>query len=678
MKKIVLFLLIVFSRIAYSQWEPCNNGFYGGSIEIMVADGNYVFAWLFDAGIYYSSNSGSNWTKMNTSFSYSDKWTGCSEDVMYLNGNKLFVGVDKIIYLTTDYGNTWVEKESGIISQPIYALAGYGNYIFVGTRKGLFVSSDNGDNWQEKDSGITNKYCEYITVSGNNIYTATSDAIYLSTDNGDNWIKQSKNISNSGCIAADSNNVYLSSYYNGIFISNDYGKTWVQHNSGLTKNCFISICIFNKNIYAGINGGGIIVSTDNGNTWLEKNSGLTSNSPLCFASYGDKLYVGTLGGGVFLTTDNGDSWTQMNNDLECSTIYGITAIGKNLFAGTNDNGMFVSTDNGNSWAKKNSGLTSPNIWCTANIGNEVLIGTGNGLFMSTDNGNSWLEKDSGFTGYSTHFIAVTGNKIYAATDSNLFLSTNNGESWILQNSRVPQNWIDCLAVSDSNVFLGVYGVGLLIYSVNKDRWTSPSSGMDAGLIKNIAITGNNIIVVETYDGIFSSNDNGKNWIFINSDFVYDYLSIINCFYTYKDYIIAGTEKGFYVSNDDANTWFPKNIGLVNTDILSISNNDDYFFVGTVGGGMYRAKINDIIITNVNDINTQNNLLAIYPNPANDFVVINTPPDVNNKIIQIYNIFGIKVLEKEVQQVINNLYIESLPEGVYYIRMGAQTRMFVKE
>ncbi|MGA2296634.1 MAG: hypothetical protein ABSG15_03700, partial [FCB group bacterium] len=226
MKKLVLFLLIFLSQFAFSQWEPCNNGFYGGAIENLAADGNYVIAWVYNSGIYYSSNSGNNWTKMKTSFSYNYNWTGSSENVFYLNGSKLFVGVDKIIYLTTDYGNSWVEKGSGLFTQPIYALNGSGNYLYAGTRQGLFVSSDNGDNWQEKDTGITNNYIERITVSGKNIYTLTWDEFYLSTDNGDSWIQQSDNFTESFDIAADSNNVYWASEH-GIYISTDFGKTWI-------------------------------------------------------------------------------------------------------------------------------------------------------------------------------------------------------------------------------------------------------------------------------------------------------------------------------------------------------------------------------------------------------------------------------------------------------------------
>ncbi len=63
-------------------------------------------------------------------------------------------------------------------------------------------------------------------------------------------------------------------------------------------------------------------------------------------------------------------------------------------------------------------------------------------------------------------------------------------------------------------------------------------------------------------------------------------------------------------------------------------------------------------------------LTIYPNPAKDFVTIN-PATENSKVI-ITNSYGINVLEVELVKGKNNINIQSLNKGVYFVSIKGES------
>lgn len=60
------------------------------------------------------------------------------------------------VFRSTNYGKTWVEKNTGLPTKDVSALAASGQYIFAGTHDGIFRSSDNGAHWSAVNTGLTN------------------------------------------------------------------------------------------------------------------------------------------------------------------------------------------------------------------------------------------------------------------------------------------------------------------------------------------------------------------------------------------------------------------------------------------------------------------------------------------------------------------------------------------
>ncbi|HRE58234.1 MAG TPA: hypothetical protein PLW09_10480, partial [Candidatus Kapabacteria bacterium] len=73
----------------------------------------------------------------------------------------------------------------------VYSLIQIGNYLYAVTYDDVFRSSDNGDSWQEKSSGLDNRYVFSLIQIGNYLYVGTRElwplqggGVYRSSDNG--------------------------------------------------------------------------------------------------------------------------------------------------------------------------------------------------------------------------------------------------------------------------------------------------------------------------------------------------------------------------------------------------------------------------------------------------------------------------------------------------------------
>ncbi|HRP02377.1 MAG TPA: T9SS type A sorting domain-containing protein [Candidatus Kapabacteria bacterium] len=82
---------------------------------------------------------------------------------------------------------------------------------------------------------------------------------------------------------------------------------------------------------------------------------------------------------------------------------------------------------------------------------------------------------------------------------------------------------------------------------------------------------------------------------------------------------------------------------------------------------------------VKDISLHNTDVAIFPNPATDFITINYDNKDNNisSPAFIYDILGLQVLQKSFINSNNKIDISHLTPGVYFIKIGNRIEKFVK-
>ncbi|MGA2297288.1 MAG: T9SS type A sorting domain-containing protein [FCB group bacterium] len=305
----VLFLISTLNFTSlYAQWEECNNGIGVNTPVCFFVDGNNTYAGT-SSGIFVTTDYGDNWTDKNSGFKLRYPpaiWSLAKSDNNIFAGTLLYG-----IFLSTDKGENWVQKSNGlpyidmgldtIFPEEVYALMINNNYIFAGTQNGVYLSTDNGDNWIFKNNGLpqfdTNKREVFsLAVSGNNIFAGTRYGVYMTSDNGDNWFFKSKGLENLTfySFAISGNNIYAATCFGGIFLSTNNGNDWV--NIGRKDTCIDEILIKDKYIFAS---GGFYISSDNGINWSTYENGLKDFAIVSLILNGDYIFAGDGDYGVY-------------------------------------------------------------------------------------------------------------------------------------------------------------------------------------------------------------------------------------------------------------------------------------------------------------------------------------------------------------------------------------------
>jgi hypothetical protein len=77
---------------------------------------------------------------------------------------------------------------------------------------------------------------------------------------------------------------------------------------------------------------------------------------------------------------------------------------------------------------------------------------------------------------------------------------------------------------------------------------------------------------------------------------------------------------------------------------------------------------------------QNNDLKIYPNPANDKIVVEVSyqnPSVNNKL-SIFDIHGQLLMQKQIDKLKTEIDISELARGIYFLRIENRSELYVRK
>ncbi len=163
----------------------------------------------------------------------------------------------------------------------------------------------------------------------------------------------------------------------------------------------------------------------------------------------------------------------------------------------------------------------------------------------------------------------------------------------------------------------------------------------------------------------------------------------NIVYTY----ISGINNHIYASQiNSAGTflWTPNPLALNTTanskswvDALAIIRNNDLFVVfhETRGGhsGAYAQKVgcDGQLPTSVKKYKTEPGLIAIYPNPANDKIIVDCS-NQKNIMLSLFNITGKLMLQKIIPEDKTTLDISTLPQGMYMITISNTRQTVIKK
>jgi hypothetical protein len=328
-------------------------------------------------------------------------------------------------------------------------------------------------------------------------------------------------------------------------------------------------------------------------------------------------------------------------------------------------------------------LNNPAIHTFAVSAENIFIGTeGSGVFLSTNNGTKWDSINSGLTDFIQHNIsALTFNSagLFAGTAGGLYLSTNNGTSWNAVNTQREVVPINCLAVSDSNLFVGTSGDGIYHSTNNGLTWDPYSSRLGYMYVSSFTISGVNLFAGTNY-GAFLSIDNGNNWNPINTGLTSATISTI---FAYNNKLVAATFNGngsdIYLSTNNGSNWAKFNTGLTSDiyvyDFISSGNN----IYAATSQGVWRRPINELIVgveQNRSEVPTMFSLSQNYPNPFNPTTNISfIIPTKSFVTLKIFDALG-----REVAMLVNGYLsvgsytkqwnAKSASSGIYYYSLVA--------
>ncbi len=452
-----------------------------------------------------------------------------------------------ITWKSVDGGNNWVSTTEwtypnarGYTHCDVHALEYIGNKLFVGSDGGISISTDMGDNFANISSGLGIRMFYRMGSAKTNSITIATGA----QDNG--WIDWIGADGMETAVDHTNANIIYGSSQNGSFYKTTNGGTSY---SGLTTPStngnwttpFVIDPNTNTTLYVGYDE--LYKSTNSGGTWTQISTiGIGDLDHIAVApSNSNYIYISS-GNTIYRTTNGGTNWTNISTGLGSSTINGIAVHNSSpdkVAVATSGSKIYTSTTGGVAWTNSTGNFPAVSARCLVyqNDASEGLyVGTNTGVYYKDNTMVNWIPFAVGLpiVGVNELEIHYASNKIRAATygrgiwesdicrDVALDISVTNiieplNAATYCNNSIIPKitlsntgtvtvtsavimykmdatatqtlNWSGSLAASASTVItLNTYS-GLTVSAHTFSVWaSSPNSGVDQDASNNSKVS----------------------------------------------------------------------------------------------------------------------------------------------------------------------------------------------
>ncbi len=328
------------------------------------------------------------------------------------------------------------------------------------------------------------------------------------------------------------------------------------------------------------------------------------------------------------TTNGGQTWT--SEDVPTSVnIFAVAATSANeVFTACYDT-VYHSSDGGVNWEAEYLNTSNNDFYDIFffDDNNGWIAGPATNTCKTTDGGNTWTNY---FTGIAIEaFFGInfpTLNNGWAVGEIGIVANTTDGG----------ENWT---GVED------YFGTRANLYSVDFSNTNNGWIVGDSGLVYITTNAGTNWVRNETGSGYYYRDvdfiDNTNGWIVGNNGII-----------MFSEN--AGTSWNFQTSNTTNNL---KSVCMINENLgWAVGEN------GTIlKYGLSETFVND----NVN----QNNIISIYPNPANSIADFSVNLDCsNNYIFEIFDINGKTVYSKNIKSQKFQINVSDFEDGIYLCKI----------
>ena len=435
--------------------------------------GDTVFAAIVNRGLYRSPDKGLSWFHVNSGLSD----TRVTE--LVLSGDFAFAGTDSGVFVSIDRGFSWTPTS---LLDRVNCLAQKDSLLFAGTRRGdLFLSTNYGTSWNEADSGLYATIISDLLVIDDNMFAATDSGVFYSTNRGGFWqpLRFGLSVLSVVALASFSGDLYAGTE-GGMSIFGD-GNTWTPKNCGLIATTVRALAILDSTLFAGTIGSGMFTSMTSGATWnqIPASSGLKSNHIISLFRSEDKIFAGTIDAGVFVTSNGGVTWAVASNGLQIqSPVFAFAGGGSALYAAMTG-GVFLSTNAGQFWTRFSGGVidTAYSLISTLNY---LFVGTADtGVYRTPHDSTRWEYFSSGLTDSTIRSFAVKGNNLFAGGfRDDVFRSPIDTAQWERLNNGLPDTSANDLLRSGTDLFAAT-PLGVFLFPDTGETWISWNEGLTA-------------------------------------------------------------------------------------------------------------------------------------------------------------------------------------------------------
>ncbi len=319
-----------------NSWQELKHGLSDRLITSFCIYENTMLAGTYDRGAFLSNNQGDDWTAVNICNTINEVYC------IAVNGDHAFASVgnrgEQNLYRSDDGGNSWLFKQNGISNAIVF---GDSSVYKGGKFGGVSVSTDNGETFVTKNTGLTNYQVSSLAINGSLLYAGTAGGVFLSSDQAESWSEANNGLTDLQVLSLAVKEEWIfAGTANGVYRSTDQGNNWNHVSTGLTNTEVFSLAI-NQNVLLAGTASGVFLSTDDGDNWAAVANGLPPNTQvLSLLTKGDSILAGTREQGIYLSVDMGNNWVAINDGLLYLTI-NTMALGHNtLIIGTREGGIW--------------------------------------------------------------------------------------------------------------------------------------------------------------------------------------------------------------------------------------------------------------------------------------------------------------------------------------------------